>query len=273
MDAKALTERELMEIIVCIKRVPDVSEIEVELARDGRSIVTRDLDYDVNEWDNFAIEAAVQLKEAQGARVTAITVGDDDSEDVLRRALAMGVDDAVHLMDPAFEGSDAWGLATILHRAIADRPRDLVLTGAISADQARGQVGGMLAAMLDIPMVALVTDLAVEGGTTTVRHEVEGGLERIEQVDLPALLTVQTGMNEPRYVSIRGIRKVAKAEIPVLTAVDLGLDPATIGTGAVRVTEEGVSLPTRGGGGQILSGSADEVIAGLVDRLQQQGGF
>lgn len=262
-----------MEIIVCIKRVPDVSEIEVELDRDGRSIVTTDLDYDVNEWDNFAIEAAVQLKETHGARVTAMTVGDEDSEEVLRRALAMGADDAVHLMDPAFEGSDAWGVATLLHRAIAERPHNLVLTGAISADQARGHVGGMLAAMLDIPMIALATDLSVENGTATVRHEVEGGLERIEQVDLPALLSVQTGLNEPRYVSIRGIRKVARTEIPVLTAADLGLDPATIGASAVRVIEEGLSLPIRGEGAEILSGSDDEVIAGLVERLHQQGGF
>ncbi len=262
-----------MEIIVCVKRVPDVSEIEVELDREGRSIMAADLEYDLNEWDNFAIEAAVQLKEAHGARVTAMTVGDEDSEEVLRRALAMGADDAVHLMDPAFEGSDAWGIAKILHRAIADRPHNLVLTGAISADQARGQVGAMLAAMLDIPMIALATDLSVEDGTATVRHEVEGGLERVEQVDLPALLTVQTGMNEPRYVSIRGIRKVARTEIPVLTAADLGLDPATIGASAVRVSEEGLSLPTRGEGAEILSGSDDEVIAGLVERLHQQGGF
>jgi electron transfer flavoprotein beta subunit len=262
-----------MEIIVCIKRVPDVSEIEVELDRERRSIVATDLDYDVNEWDNFAIEAAVRLKETRGARVTAMTVGDEDSEEVLRRALAMGADDAVHLMDPEFEGSDAWGIATILHHAIADRPHDLVLTGAISADQARGQVGGMLAAMLDIPMIALATDLSVEDGTATVRHEVEGGLERVEQVDLPALLTVQTGMKEPRYVSIRGIRKVARTEIPVLTAAELGLDPATIGAGAVRVSEEGLSLPTRGEGAEILSGNDDEVIAGLVERLHQQGGF
>ncbi len=96
-----------MEIIVCIRRVPDLSEAEIEIGRDGVSLNDDDLDYDVNEWDNFAIEAAVQLKEAHGGRVTAMTVGDEDSEDVLRRALAMGADEAVHLVDDAFDGSDA----------------------------------------------------------------------------------------------------------------------------------------------------------------------
>ena len=103
-----------VEIIVCIRRVPDLSEAEIEIGRDGVSLDDDDLDYDVNEWDNFAIEAAVQLKEEHGGRVTAMTVGDEESEDVLRRALAMGADEAVHLMDDAFDGSDALGTATIL---------------------------------------------------------------------------------------------------------------------------------------------------------------
>lgn len=262
-----------MEIIVCIKRVPNLSETEIEVDRDGRSLVDNDLEYDVNEWDNFAIEAAVQLKETHGARVTAITIGDEDSEDVLRRALAMGADEALHLMDTAFDGSDAWGIATALHRAIADRPHDLVLTGAISNDEARGHVGGMLAAMLDIPMVALATDLSIDGATATVRHEVEGGLERVTRVDLPALVTVQTGLNEPRYVSIRGIRKVSGMEIPVKTAGDLSLDSSTVGTGAVRVTLEEIFLPTRVDAAEMLDGDGEAVVEALVDRLQQEGGL
>jgi len=262
-----------LEIIVCVKRVPNLSETEIEVDRDGRSLVDSDLEYDVNEWDNFAIEAAVQLKEARGARVTAITIGDEDSEDVLRRALAMGADEALHLMDTAFDGSDAWGIATALHRAIADRSFDLVLTGAISSDEARGHVGGMLAAMLDIPMVALVTSLSVDGTTATVRHEVEGGLERVTRIDLPALITVQTGLNEPRYVSIRGIRKVSGMEIPVRTAADLRLDASTVGAEAARVKVEEIFLPTRGEGAEMLDGDEESVVEALVERLQRAGGF
>ena len=262
-----------MEIIVCIRRVPDLSEAEIEIGRDGISLNDDDLDYDVNEWDNFAIEAAVRLKEEHGGRVTAMTVGDEDSEEVLRRALAMGADEAVHLMDDAFEGSDALGTATILQRAIAGRPFDIILTGAISADEARGHVGPMLAALLDIPMVALATDLSVEGGTVTIRHEVEGGLERITRMDLPALVTCQTGLNEPRYVSIRGIRKVSGMEIPVLEAEDLGLDGSRVGRGAAAVTLEKLFLPPRGEGAEILEGSEETVVEQLVERLQREGAF
>ena len=116
-----------------------------------------------------------------------------------------------------------------MHRAIAGRDHDLVLTGAISADVGGGHVGGMLAAMLGIAHVSLATGLSLDGTTAVVRHEAEGGLERVVEVDLPALVTVQTGINEPRYVSIRGIRRVAGREIPILGAADLGLDPETVG--------------------------------------------
>jgi electron transfer flavoprotein beta subunit len=262
-----------VEIIVCIKRVPDLSEAEIEIGRDGVSLVDDDLDYDVNEWDNFAIEAAVRLKEEHGGRVTAMTVGDEESEDVLRRALAMGADEAVHLMDDAFVGSDALGIATILQRAIADRPHDLILTGAISGDEARGHVGPMLAAMLDIPMVALATEVSVEGGTATVRHEVEGGRERITRMVLPALVTTQTGLNEPRYVSIRGIRKVAGTEIPVLEAGDLDLDSSQVGVAGSAVTVEEIFLPPRGEGAEMLEGSEETVVEKLVERLQREGAF
>ena len=111
-----------MDILVCIKRVPDLAEAELAIAPGGRSVDDADLSYGINEWDNFAIEAAVQLKEEHGGRVTAMTIGGEDAEEVLRRALAMGADEAVQLTDPAFGGSDAWGLATILHRAISERP-------------------------------------------------------------------------------------------------------------------------------------------------------
>ena len=262
-----------MEIIVCIKRVPDLSEAEIEIGRDGVSLVDDDLDYDVNEWDNFAIEAAVQLKEEHGGRVTAMTVGDEESEDVLRRALAMGTDEAVHLVDDAFDGSDALGTATILQRAIADRPYDLILTGAISGDEARGHVGPMLAALLDIPMVALATELSVDGGTATIRHEVEGGLERITRMVLPALVTCQTGLNEPRYVSIRGIRKVSGMEIPVLEAGDLDLDGSQVGVAGSAVAVEEIFLPPRGEGAEMLEGSEEAVVEKLVERLQREGAF
>ena len=102
-----------MEIIVCVKRVPDTSEVEVEVDRSGLAIEEADLTYGINEWDNFAVEAAVQLKETHGGKVTAFTVGGEEDEEVLRRALAMGADEALHLCDPSFEGCDAAGAAPL----------------------------------------------------------------------------------------------------------------------------------------------------------------
>ena len=258
-----------MEIIVCVKQVPDLAEAEVEIDRNGKAIETDDLTFGTNEWDSFAIEAAVQLKEKHGGRVTAITVGDEDAEEALRRALAMGADEALHLLDPAFREADARGIAALLHRAIKERPCDLILTGAITADEGGGQVGGMLAALLDIPHVSLATALSVEGNTATVRHEVEGGLERVVEFDLPGLVTVQTGINEPRYVSIRGIRKVAGAEIPVLSAKEIGLDAAEF---AAQVELKEMFLPPRGEGAEILEGDDESRVAALVERLHERGG-
>lgn len=262
-----------MDIIVCVARVPDVAEADIEIAPDGRGIEEQDLAWGINEWDNFAVEAALRLHEEHGGTVTVMTVGDEEDEEVLRRALAMGATDAVRLADPAFEGSDAAGIARILHAAIEDRPHDLVLTGAVTADGGSGHVGPMLAALLGLPHVSLATDLSADGAVARVRHEVEAGLERVVELDLPALVTVQTGLNEPRYVSIRGIRKVRKMEIPALSAADLGLDPATVGAPGARVVVRELFHPPKGEGAEILEGDVDTVAGQLIERLRERGGI
>jgi electron transfer flavoprotein beta subunit len=262
-----------MEIIVCVKRVPDVSEVELEVTKSGLGIEEADLTFGINEWDNFAVEEAVGLKEQHGGKVTAITVGDEDAEEVLRRALAMGADEALHLKDPSFVGSDSFATARILHSAIFSRPFDLVLTGAVSGDMGSGQVGGMLAGLLGVPQVALATGIEVSGGKLKVQHEVEGGLERIVEIDLPALVTVQTGINEPRYVSIRGIRKVSGVEIPMAGTAELGLSPDQVDASGSRVKLEELLLPPTGEGAEILEGSPEEAVATLVNRLREKGGL
>jgi electron transfer flavoprotein beta subunit len=263
-----------MEIVVCIKRVPDLSEAELAIDESGRRVDDADLTFDLNEWDNFAVEEAVRLKELHGGRVTALTIGDEESEEVLRRALAMGADEALHLCDEAFEDADPRALASLLASVLKDRPFDLVLCGAISADGTSGHTGGMLAALLDVPQVALATAIEVKGAEAEVRHEVEGGLERVVAVSLPAVVSVQTGINEPRYVSIRGIRKVADVEIPLQSAADLGLSAEEFGAAGSRVTVEELFPPPQGGGGEILDGDdVDEAVATLVARLHERGGL
>jgi electron transfer flavoprotein beta subunit len=261
-----------MEILVCIKRVPDTAENEIEIKGDGTDIKRDDLVYSVNEWDNYAVEEAIQIRDRVGGAVTVITVGDEESEEVLRREMAMGADSGIRLTDAAFAGSDGRGVAAVLKAAVQKGKYDLVLTGA-QADDGAAQVGGMLAAMLDWPYASLVNRIEVDGSTLKVGREIEGGNQEMNEIALPCVLSIQTGINEPRYVGIRGIRKVASVEIPVHGAGDLGVDPATVGTAAAKVKRLDYFMPQLGAGAEILEGSMEEKIDKLVELLKAKGGL
>lgn len=261
-----------MEILVCVKRVPDTSENEIELNSAGNDIDRDDLVYSVNEWDNYAVEEALQIVDKVGGSVTVVSVGDDESEEVLRREMAMGADKGLLLSDDAFEGSDGRGIATILKAAVRKGNYDLILTGA-QADDGAGQVGGMLAAMLDVPFASLVNTIEVDGDKLKIGREIEGGNQEMHEISLPCVLSIQTGINEPRYVGIRGIRKVASVEIPTLGAADLGLDAAAAGGAAAKVKRVDYFLPDLGKGAEILEGSTEEIIDKLVELLKAKGGL
>ena len=149
-----------MEILVCVKRVPDTAENEIEVGKDGTDIRREDLVYSVNEWDNYAVEEAIQIRDKVGGSVTVVTVGDEEAEEVLRREMAMGADNGLLLDDDAFAGGDGKGIAAILKAAVEKGQYDLVLTGA-QADDGAGQIGGMLAAMLDWPYASVVNAIEV----------------------------------------------------------------------------------------------------------------
>jgi electron transfer flavoprotein beta subunit len=262
-----------MEILVCVKRVPDTAENEIEVNGDGTDIERDDLVYSVNEWDNYAVEEALQIRDKVGGTVTVISVGDDESEEVLRREMAMGADSGILLSDDAFEGSDGRGVAAILKAAVEKGNYDLILTGAL-ADDGAGQVGGMLAAMLDRPFASLVNYIDImDDGKLKVGREIEGGNQELNEIDLPCVLSIQTGINEPRYVGIRGIRKVASLEIPVQGAGDLGMDPASVGEAGAQVRRLEYFVPDLGEGAEILEGSTEEVIDKLIEILKAQGGI
>ncbi len=257
-----------MDIFVCIKRVPDVSETEVTIAPNGTSIVDADLDFGLNEWDAFAVEEAIRLREQHGGKVTAVTIGPEESEDELRRALAMGADEAVRIDVPEPAVLDALGAARLLHAFFGGKTFDLILTGAVASDTGSGQVGGMLAGLLDVPQVALATDVDIADGSVTVQHEVEGGVERVVEFSLPAVVSVQTGLNEPRYVSIRGIRRVSGAEIGVIRPEELGAPPPP-----ARVRTVELMIPPRGKAGELLEGDPEEVVDQLIVLLREKGGL
>ena len=256
-----------MEILVCVKRVPDTAENEIEVNGDGSDIERDDLVYSVNEWDNYAVEEAIQLRDAHGGSVTVVTVGDDASEEVLRREMAMGADNGLLLCDDAFEGTDGKGVATLLKAAVDKGRYDLILTGA-QADGGAGEVGGMLAAMLDVPYASLVNKIEVDGDTLTVGRKIEGGNQEMNAIEMPCVLSIQTGINEPRYVGIRGIRKVASVAIPQMGAADLGVD-----LGDANVKRLDYFVPEMGEGADMLEGSTEEIVAKLMELLKAKGGL
>jgi electron transfer flavoprotein beta subunit len=176
-----------MEILVCARRVPDTSENEISLNSAGNDIERDELVYSVNEADNYAVEEALQIRDRVGGNVTVVTVDSEDGEEILRRQLAMGANQAALVSDDAFNGSDGRGIATILKAFVEKGHYDLILTG-VQADDGAAQVGGMLAAMLDYPYASLVNSIAVEGTKLKVSREIEGGNREINENDLPCVL-------------------------------------------------------------------------------------
>jgi electron transfer flavoprotein beta subunit len=262
-----------MEILVCIKRAPDTSENEIEVNRDGTDIERDDLVYSVNEWDNYAVEEAIQIRDKMGGSVTVVTVGDENDEEVIRREMAMGADHGILLSDETFKGSDGRGISAILKAEVEKKNYDLILTGA-QADDGAGQVGGMLAAMLDLPYASLVNFIeVVDDKKLKVGREIAGGNQEMHEIDLPCVLSIQTGINEPRYVGIRGIRKVASLEIPVHTAGDLGIAPESVGEFGARTKRLDYFVPDLGEGAEILEGSTEEIIDKLLELLKAKGGI
>ena len=262
-----------MEILVCVKRVPDTAENEIEVNSDGSDIERDDLVYSVNEWDNYAVEEAIQMVDKVGGSVTVVSVGDEDAEEVVRREMAMGGDNGILLSDDAFQGSDGKGIATLLKAVVEKGKYDLILTGA-QADDGAGQVGGMLAAMLDVPYASVVNFIEIlDDNKLKVGREIEGGNQELNEIDLPCVLSIQTGINEPRYVGIRGIRKVASVEIPVWGASDLGIAADSVGGTGAQVKRLDYFLPEFGEGAEILEGGMEEVAEKLIELLKAKGGI
>jgi electron transfer flavoprotein beta subunit len=187
--------------------------------------------------------------------------------------MAMGANNGLLLSDDAFAGSDGKGITTVLKAAVAKGNYDLILTGA-QADDGAGQVGGMLAAMLDVPYASVVNRIEVlDGKKLKVGREIEGGNQEMNEIEYPCVLSIQTGINEPRYVGIRGIRKVASVEIPVWGASDLGIAADSVGQKGARVKRLDYFVPELGKGAEILEGGMEDVAVKLIELLKAKGGI
>jgi len=260
-----------LNIIVCVKQVPETAEAELKIDATGKAIQKTGLVYDINEWDDYALEEAVRIKEKQGGTVTAITIGAEDSDSTLRKCLARGADKAIRLTDPKFEGSDGYAIAKILHSVIKTLPFDIILTGMQAGDDGNAMVGPILAEMLKIPHATMIKKMEMGTGTAKVNRELEGGLEEQVEVKLPALFSVQTGINEPRYVSIMGIRKAMQKEIRVMTLPDTGLTENDVGTAGSWTRIEKMYVPPVEKQAQFLKGGPEEVATKIAEILKSKG--
>jgi electron transfer flavoprotein beta subunit len=198
-------------ILVCIKQVFAVDD-EIVFTSDGLGVDSVCLEGSLNEWDAFAIEEGLRLREAHGGEVVAVTCGDRSAEDVLRRALAMGADRAVRI---DAESGDPFEVGGSLAEVAKGVGADLVLCGAQSSDAAHAAVGTVIAGFLDLPCLAVARAIEVEPGAAeaVVTRELEGGtLDRV-RLALPGVVTMQTGSNEPRYANLRAIKLAERAAI------------------------------------------------------------
>ena len=256
-----------MNIVVCIKRVPMTQEVDLIIDEGKKGVRKEELAYVINDWDNYAIEEAVLLQEKFGGTVTAVTIGDEEDEEVLRRALAMGADKSVRV-DPGARELDGFVVAGILARVIRDLEFDLVLTGVQADDDNLGMVGIMVAEKLGIGHASVVVGVEPEGDQARVKVELEGGMDEVSNLRLPALLTVQTGINEPRYVSIMGIRKARKKELNVIGVEELGLSEEDL-TPMTRIEE--VFLPPETDGAEMLEGDSSAVAEQIIRIIREKG--
>jgi electron transfer flavoprotein beta subunit len=240
-----------MNIVICVKQVPD-TETKIRV-KDGQ-VDHSETKYVVNPYDEYAIEEGLLIKERLGeGKITLVSVGPERAKDALKSGLAVGAEEAIHLVDEAFEGSDPYATALILSKALAKLDYDIIFCGKQGVDEDHAQVGIILAELLGIPHVSVVTKLEIsDDGKSIVAHrEVEGG-HAVVEAPLPAVITAQKGLNEPRYASIKGIMAVKKKVIPEWNAGEIEVDTANVGSGAARVSFVEVSLPPERESGKVF---------------------
>lgn len=248
-----------MKILVCIKQVPDMeSKFKLDAAETWYS--DQDLAWRMNEYDEFAVEQAVQLKEQTGGELVVLSLGPDRVREALKKALAMGADRGVHLLDAESHTRDPFAIAS----AIADYARgesfDAIFTGLQSQDRGSAQVGLMLAEQLGINAISTIVSFSCDGTAVTVGRELEGGLKAVVKTSLPALFTCQLGLNTPRYPTLPNIMKAKKKEIatPGFQTVD-----------SLSRTLK-VAYPEKQGQGLILEGDPGEIADQLLAILKEK---
>jgi electron transfer flavoprotein beta subunit len=256
-------------IVVLIKQVPE-SEALVQARADGSGVEIEDR-YCLNFFDSLAVEEALRIKERLGSgTVTALTLGQQRSVEVLRTAIAMGADDAVLLADPAFAGGDGYATATVIAAVLKKRDHDLIFCGREAFDDSSGIVGPLVAEFLGIPHITSVVKVEIsdEKEAVIVERQIENGKEIIK-APLPVLLAAQKGLNEPRVPPVMGVMRATRAEIKKLDLADLGLAPSEVGRAGSQEEVVRYYRPASRPPVTMMQGAAADAVKQLITCLKE----
>jgi electron transfer flavoprotein beta subunit len=244
-------------LVVLLKQTPDTESV-IRIAGDGQSIVTNDLKWIINPYDEFAVEAALRVKEKHGGTVTILSWGPQRVVESIRTALAMGADSGVLIDDQALEGSDSLSVAKALAASCRELNPDMVLCGSRAVDYDEAQRGPMVAELLGWPHLALAVALECDGTKVSVERPIEGGKVTVE-ASLPAVVTLggSHAVWNPRYASLPGIMKAKKKPLAAKKLADLGLDASDFGADAARIRIESLEMPSERAAGRIVDGNLD----------------
>jgi electron transfer flavoprotein beta subunit len=254
--------------------VSEVAVLNDDFEFEGTGVSEKYLSYDFNEWDEYALETAIQYSEDHGdVEVVTVTIGPERAEETIRTALAKGADRAIRVWDEALDAVDVLDpetKASVLEAVVDDVDPEYVLTGVQVGDAAFAATGVTLAEKLGDQWAAVVTDLDYDSGDARARvhRELEGGVDEITDVDVPAVFTIQTGINDPRYASLRGIRQAQQKELAVRDLADYGLD-AAVADSALEIVS--MDEPESEGSATVFEGDADETAGQLADLLAEKG--
>ena len=215
-----------MKIITLLKRVPD-TEARILINQEGTGIQEEGIKFVINPYDEYAIEEGLLLREKMGgdSKVTVVCMGPEEATELIRTALAMGADDAVHICDPSLEKPGPFTSAAVIAKVLEEEGFDIIFCGKQAIDDDMAQVQAILAEALDIPQVNVATEFEIseDGSSASLKRRIEGGDEKVE-TSLPVIVSCEKGLNEPRYASLPGIMKAKKKEIRKKTLSDLGFD-------------------------------------------------
>jgi electron transfer flavoprotein beta subunit len=258
-----------VKIMVCLKQVPH-QDARLDIRPDGSWIQDDNIKFEINSYDTYALEEALRAKDDGECEVVVVSIGPDRVTQALRTALGMGADRAIHVNDPEAEDSDALAIAKILAAVAKEESPDLIYTGFMADDGNFAAVPPMLAELIGIPHTTAALKLERSNGSVTVDREIEGGAHEVVELQSPCLVAVQTGLNQVRYASLKGIMAAKKKPLDVKSVADLGLS-GQVGAAAAKVRIQQISPPPKGDRAEILEGSTDQIVAGLLGKIKELG--